>query len=63
MEENFRKSDILARIGGDDYAILAVHSSQESAEIMANRIQTYFSIRNLQGDKPYQLSLSLGGTR
>jgi diguanylate cyclase (GGDEF)-like protein/PAS domain S-box-containing protein len=63
LKENFRESDILARIGGDEFVILAVDSSQESAETMANRIQTFFSIRNQQGDKPYKLSLSLGVTR
>jgi diguanylate cyclase (GGDEF)-like protein len=63
LKKNFREVDILARFGGDEFVILAVDASLESAETMTNRIQAALEARNQQGDQPYQLTLSLGIAR
>ena len=60
LKQNFRESDILARIGGDEFVVLAVDASKESAEILTNRIQSALEVRNQLGDESYQLSISLG---
>jgi diguanylate cyclase (GGDEF)-like protein len=53
-------ADILARIGGDEFVVLAVDVSMEKADDLTNHIQSILNRRNQQGDWPYQLSLSLG---
>ncbi len=63
LKKNFREVDILARFGGDEFVILAVDASLESAKNMTNRIQATLEARNQQCDLPYHLTLSLGVAR
>jgi diguanylate cyclase (GGDEF)-like protein len=60
LKETFREADIMARIGGDEFVVLAVDASMESTDVLTNRIQSILERRNQQGDRPYHLSLSLG---
>ena len=60
LKEAFREADIVARMGGDEFVVLAVDASMESANILINRFQSFLEKRKQQGDWPYQLSLSLG---
>jgi diguanylate cyclase (GGDEF)-like protein len=63
LKKTFREADIIARLGGDEFVVLNVDASMESAELLVNRIQDALKGRNLQGDRPYQLSFSLGISR
>lgn len=63
LKETFREADIAARFGGDEFVILAVDASIESADILVNRIQADLEKRNQEGNRPYQLTLSVGITR
>jgi diguanylate cyclase (GGDEF)-like protein/PAS domain S-box-containing protein len=60
LKETFREADIAARYGGDEFVVLAVGASMESADFITNRIQSILEKRNQQGDRPFQLNLSLG---
>ena len=60
LKETFREADIVAHIGGDEFVVLAVDASMESADVLINRIQSFLEKSNQQGDRPYQLSLSVG---
>jgi diguanylate cyclase (GGDEF)-like protein len=60
LKRAFREADILAHISGDEFVVLAVDASMESADVLINRIQSFLEKGNQQGDRPYQLTLSLG---
>lgn len=62
LEEAFRESDILARIGGDEFAVLALGISTESQEVILRRLEK--SLKQSNAKEPrYQLSLSVGVAR
>lgn len=60
LKETFRESDILARIGGDEFVILALNSFETSAEILIQRLKKVLKEHHLLTTRPYNLSLSLG---
>jgi diguanylate cyclase (GGDEF)-like protein/PAS domain S-box-containing protein len=63
LKETFREADIVGRIGGDEFVVLAVDASMEHAEIIHKRLQSVLEAHNRQGDHPWQLSLSVGIVR
>jgi diguanylate cyclase (GGDEF)-like protein/PAS domain S-box-containing protein len=60
LRVSFRKSDILSRFGGDEFAICAVEANPKSIDTMIIRVQTNFQRLNKEHKKPYRLALSIG---
>ncbi len=60
LRRTFRESDIVARVGGDEFAILATSASPEEIETISARLNDNLLSYNLQSSKSYQLALSLG---
>jgi len=60
FKETFRTSDIIARLGGDEYAALAVNITEENSEIFTARLQSLTDTRNNQENRRYRLSISVG---
>jgi len=56
----FRKSDILARIGGDEFAVLAIETPVEKENILLERLRNQISHYNNESKEVFQLSLSIG---
>ena len=63
LKETFRTSDILARIGGDEFVVLAVETDSANPEVLTARLQENLEARNAKGDHHYRLSLSVGVAR
>lgn len=60
LKETFRDSDIIARIGGDEFVVLAIDIPESSAEIFTARLHENLRNRNSRGKHPYKLSISMG---
>ncbi|MFO7667936.1 MAG: diguanylate cyclase [Desulfobacterales bacterium] len=59
LKQTFRKSDITARIGGDEFAVL-VSDAAESSEIVLNRLEEKISSHNALSIQQYDISMSIG---
>lgn len=60
LREVFRESDIIARIGGDEFALLVAETPTAYANLVKTRLQRRISARNASANRPYTLSLSMG---
>jgi diguanylate cyclase (GGDEF)-like protein/PAS domain S-box-containing protein len=63
LRETFREVDIVARIGGDEFVVLVVDASIESADMLTKRLRENLEEHNCSGGRPWHLSLSLGTAR
>ncbi|MEX2285030.1 MAG: PAS domain S-box protein [Gemmatimonadota bacterium] len=63
LQETFRESDIIARIGGDEFVVLAMETADSSEEAIRRRVLDALGARNAISMRPYDLSVSLGIAR
>jgi len=63
LKSTFRGSDIIARIGGDEFAIVAIDAKDHTAEIINSRLRKTLEAYNADNDRPYKLSISIGIAR
>jgi diguanylate cyclase (GGDEF)-like protein len=63
LKETFRESDIVARMGGDEFAVLAIDINDETAKILLGRLQASIDAYNALETRKYALSLSVGMAR
>jgi diguanylate cyclase (GGDEF)-like protein/PAS domain S-box-containing protein len=60
LKEVLRESDIIARIGGDEFAVLAMRASKGGEKALLDRVEQRVRTHNLRNPKKLRLSLSLG---
>ncbi|MCM3870231.1 MAG: diguanylate cyclase [Pyrinomonadaceae bacterium] len=60
LRGTFRSSDIMARIGGDEFVILETYGEQNEAPNSVARLQDNLRRRNIESVRDYELSLSIG---
>jgi len=60
LKQTFRESDIIARIGGDEFAVLAAVNDSETSEIILNRLADRIGSHNAFPDQHYDIAMSIG---
>jgi diguanylate cyclase (GGDEF)-like protein/PAS domain S-box-containing protein len=60
LKETFRASDIMGRLGGDEFTVLATVASTDRAEAIETRLQQKLRAVNARHKLPYDLSMSIG---
>ncbi|MDQ7786976.1 MAG: diguanylate cyclase [Thermodesulfovibrionales bacterium] len=60
FKETFRESDIVARIGGDEFAVLTEMKEEVNAEVLTSRLGKSLNSRNTQEGRLYKIALSIG---
>ena len=63
LKESCREADIIARLGGDEFVALMIVDSDQTAELVCERIKARVESHNRETPQGYQLSLSVGATR
>jgi diguanylate cyclase (GGDEF)-like protein/PAS domain S-box-containing protein len=60
LRDTFRKTDVIARIGGDEFAIFAVGEPSRTPDDILQRLTQVFDDHNRYSGKLYALRLSVG---
>ncbi len=60
LQDLFRESDIIARIGGDEFVVFSIQTTDTSVETIKGRFEEYLADFNNNRKKPYDLSISIG---
>lgn len=60
LQQAFRNTDVVARIGGDEFAILSLHKKEDADIPMLDRLTVSISGKQNTWNKSYPFSLSVG---
>jgi diguanylate cyclase (GGDEF)-like protein len=60
LKLTFRESDLIARVGGDEFIVLGIETGSSAANRMAVRLQEKLEAANAQPGRKYRLSLCIG---
>ncbi len=60
LSESFRSSDVVGRMGGDEFAAFAIINKNSHPKKIKDRIQKSMREFNEQSDKPYYVNISMG---
>ncbi|MGE5224357.1 MAG: diguanylate cyclase domain-containing protein [Omnitrophica WOR_2 bacterium] len=63
LKDTFRESDIVARIGGDEFTILAMDVPDQMGDMLSARLEANLESKLARDKRPYRYSISLGIAR
>lgn len=60
LKSTHRESDIMARIGGDEFVVFPVGAKEDNAEVIKTRLQKNIDAHNNKNNRCYKISISVG---
>jgi diguanylate cyclase (GGDEF)-like protein/PAS domain S-box-containing protein len=60
LKETYRDSDVIARIGGDEFVVVPMETTEDKFEHITARLQENVAQFNSSGQRRYKLSMSIG---
>jgi two-component system cell cycle response regulator len=60
LRKAYRETDIIARIGGDEFVVMGILASGIPVEVLADRLSKQVESHNEKRPEPYRLSMSVG---
>jgi diguanylate cyclase (GGDEF)-like protein len=60
LRNTFRRSDIIGRVGGDEFLVLVADTRERSDDLILTRLRERVAAENASGRRPYALALSVG---
>jgi diguanylate cyclase (GGDEF)-like protein len=60
LKSTYRTSDVVSRIGGDEFAVIPVGTAADAVPIIVGRFQRNLDAFNAEARLPYRLSVSVG---
>lgn len=63
LQKTFRSTDVIGRIGGDEFGMIAVGMDKKSFDRIKTRLKKFCNEYNETSGEPFQLSISLGAVQ
>jgi diguanylate cyclase (GGDEF)-like protein len=60
LRNTFRNSDIVSRIGGDEFVVIPIGTTEDGAMIATSRLYENLAVLNEESKRDYTLSISIG---
>ena len=60
LKDTFRDSDIIARVGGDEFVVAPIETDGESVNTISTRLKGSIDALSASRDREYDLSISVG---
>jgi diguanylate cyclase (GGDEF)-like protein len=60
LKDTFRSSDIISRMGGDEFAVLAIDTCKLNPEILTTRLHSELEAFNNKENQKFRISVSVG---
>ncbi|MBT3390041.1 MAG: GAF domain-containing protein [Chloroflexi bacterium] len=60
LRKTFRQADIIGRLAGDEFAVLAIHSHENHKDLLLDRLEQERQAYHVDCREPFQLSFSIG---
>jgi diguanylate cyclase (GGDEF)-like protein len=60
LKGNYRESDVVARIGGDEFSVIPVGAEGDTDDVIKNRLEKALELHNAKRNRDYKLSVCCG---